>query len=256
MDIKNKYRPNALKNAPLERAPKNEIGVVFLFAHVAKRLQLRIEEIRPQFPDCIAYKKIGDKEKLVRIEFEFRSSNFKAHKHNPKNCDMIVCWHHDWPSSPNNIEIVELKRYFGVHIKVWIQPAIKSQWNYLDENNELDWGLSKRTTIGDLLLMYRCYPKKEISDICLLKGDLYRRKAGWRKGSCYGGIIKKIGHLKSPIFLDDMRNHKIIKTSSFIRKNLQGNHLVSEYWPYLYTMIVDRNPNLKRVLKEYSPDNM
>ncbi|MGQ9799855.1 MAG: hypothetical protein ACUVRG_11325, partial [Ignavibacterium sp.] len=248
--------PNSLKNAPLEYAPKNELGVVFLFAHIAKKLQLRIEEIRPQFPDCIAYRKIGDKEKKVRIEFEFKSSNFNSHNHNPKDCDMIVCWHHDWPDYPKNIEIVELKRYFGVHKKVWIQPVIKSQWHFLDEYDELDWGLSKRTTVGDLLLMYRCYPEKKISDIYFLTGDLTRAKAGWREGDCYAGTIKKICHLDAPIFLDDMRNHKIIRTSSFIRNNLQGNHLVSEYWPYLYTMIVERNPKVKKILKEYEPSKM
>jgi hypothetical protein len=57
----------------MEYAPNNELGVVFLFAHVAKRLQLRIEEMRPSFPDCIAYKRIGDREKRMRIEFEFGS---------------------------------------------------------------------------------------------------------------------------------------------------------------------------------------
>lgn len=256
MNITNKYRSNSLKDAPLEYAPKNEIGVVFLFAHIAKKLQLRVEEIRPQFPDCIAFKKVGDKEKEVRIEFEYKSSNFKSHNHNPNDCDMIICWHHDWHDLPDKIEIVELKRYYGVNAKVWIQPVIKTQWNYLDENNELDWGLSKRTTVGDLLLMYRCYPEKKISDIYFLKSNLNRGKAGWREGECYGGIIKRICHLDSPIFLEDMRNHKIIKTSSFIRKNLQGNNLVSEYWPYLYEMIVERNPKVKKILKEYAPDRI
>ncbi|TVM02929.1 MAG: hypothetical protein CV087_07750 [Candidatus Brocadia sp. WS118] len=42
-----KDKPVTLKNAPMEYAPANELGVVFLFAHVARRLQFRIEEGDP-----------------------------------------------------------------------------------------------------------------------------------------------------------------------------------------------------------------
>jgi hypothetical protein len=120
-------KPVALKNAPLEYAPSNELGVVFLFAHVARRLNFRIEEIRPQFPDCLAYRRVGDSQRKVRIEFEYRSSNFRSHGHDAAKCDVIVCWHHDWPDLPESLEVIELKRYFGVARKVWIQQAIKSQ---------------------------------------------------------------------------------------------------------------------------------
>jgi hypothetical protein len=254
--MKHNHRPNTLTNAPLQSAPQNELGVVYLFAHVAKRLHLRVEEIRPKFPDCIAFKRTGDSEKQVRIEFEYKSSNFKTHKHDPKGCDLIVCWHHDWPDMPQSLEVIELKRYFGVETKVWIQPVVKSQWHWLEDYDILDWGLSKRATPGDLLLMYRCYPAKNISDIFVLAGELKRGKADWRKGECYGGQIERICSLDAPIFLEDMRNHRILRTSSFIRSNMQGNLLVSEYWPYLYEMIVTRNPPVRKLLSEYAPDRL
>src|SRR5574337_1769646 len=117
--MKELLKPPLLKNAPLQYAPTNELGVVFLFAHVAKRLQFRIEEIRPAFPDCIAYRHAGESEKRVRIEFEFRSSSFKAHHHAAAECDCIVCWHHDWPDVPPHLEVIELKRMFGSSMKVW-----------------------------------------------------------------------------------------------------------------------------------------
>jgi len=168
-EVEREYRPNTLSpDAPLSHAPHNELGFVFLFAHVAKRLQFRIEEIRPAFPDCIAYKRTGDREKRVRIEFEFRSSNFRTHKHNPRDCDCIVFWHHDWPDVPRRIQVIELKRYFGATPKVWIQPVIKSQWHWLDERDQLSWALSKRATPGDLLLMYRCSPEAKITEIFVL----------------------------------------------------------------------------------------
>jgi hypothetical protein len=125
--VRQGHRPNTLTNAPLQYAPQNELGVVFLFAHIAKKLQIRIEEIRPRFPDCIAFKRTGELEKRLRIEFEFRSSNFRTHGHDTKECDCIVCWHHDWPDVPDSIQVIELKRYFGQAAKVWIQPVIKSQ---------------------------------------------------------------------------------------------------------------------------------
>ncbi len=43
------------------------------------------------------------------IEFEFRSSDFKRHKHEPDKCDIIVCGKHDWKDCPNNIFLIELK---------------------------------------------------------------------------------------------------------------------------------------------------
>lgn len=63
------HRPDVLEGAPLHYAPQNELGVVYLFSFFIKKLRLRVDQIRPQFPDCIAYQKVGGKEKRVRIEF-------------------------------------------------------------------------------------------------------------------------------------------------------------------------------------------
>ena len=250
------HKPVALKNAPMEYAPANELGVVFLFAHIARRLQFRIEEIRPQFPDCIAYRPMGDSDKKVRIEFEFRSSNFKTHKHDPAKCDAIVCWHHDWPDAP--LEIIELKQHFGVARKVWILQALKSQWDYLDKYRSMDWGMSKRTTPGDLLLMYRCSPICAITDVFTFEGDeLARGTADWREGECYAGEIHRVCKLHSTIFLEDLRKHKVIKTSSFVRRNMQGVGLpATEYWSYLYEMILQRNPAIGKQLSRFRPDRL
>jgi hypothetical protein len=256
--MKKEHKPLALKNAPMEYAPANELGVVFLFAHVARRLQFRIEEIRPQFPDCIAYRRLGDAEKKLRIEFEFKSSSFKAHRHDPKQCDVIVCWHHDWPDVPRSIEVIELKRHFGVARKVWVLQALKSQWDYLDGHNSMDWGMSKRTTPGDVLLMYRCSPVCAITDIFTLSGvEIRRGGAGWRDGDAYFGQIKRICRLRSPVFLDDLRKHRVLRTASFVRRNMQGvGLLATEYWPYVHDMIVERNPVLARVLSRLRPDRL
>ncbi len=251
-------RPLPLKNAPLLYAPENELGVVFLFSRIARRLQFRIEEIRTAYPDCIAYRHAGGTEKRVRIEFEFRSSNFKAHRHDPKQCDCIVCWHHDWPDVPSRLEVIELKRYFGASFKVWLQVAVKSQCPQLDERDVLDWALSKQVTHGDLLLMYRGYPYCRITDVFRLAGrELTRGRAGWRDGECLAGRIERVCKLESPIFLEDLRNHRVLRTASFVRRNMQGRALLaSEYWHYLHAMIHERNPKIRKALARYSPEKL
>src|SRR5262245_27375209 len=73
--------------------PRNENGVVFIFALVAEELGFGVERVRAGFPDCMAT--WGGKK--ARIEFEFRSKNFEIHGHDAKKCDLVVCWRHDWP---------------------------------------------------------------------------------------------------------------------------------------------------------------
>jgi predicted transport protein len=88
-------------------SPTNEQGVVFLFGKVAEDLNMYVEEIKTGFPDCIGRRFTGRGWELVAIEFEFKSSNFESHGHSPEDCDVIVCWEHDWPGAP--MEVIELR---------------------------------------------------------------------------------------------------------------------------------------------------
>ena len=88
-------------------APLNENGVIFLFGKIVDDLNMYIEEIKPGFPDCVARRSVGKGWERVSIEFEYLSSNFKAHHHDPEQCDILVCWEHDWQDCP--IEVIELK---------------------------------------------------------------------------------------------------------------------------------------------------
>ena len=88
-------------------APTTEAGVIHLFGVLGPR----VAGIRAGYPDCLAYKArdaVPGRWKPVRIEFELRSSNFRAHGHDPKGCDVIVCWEDDWKGCP--VKVVELKR--------------------------------------------------------------------------------------------------------------------------------------------------
>jgi predicted transport protein len=88
-------------------SPLNENGVIFLFGKVVEDLNMYIEEIKPGFPDCIARRFVGKGWERVAVEFEYKSSNFKAHKHDANKCDIIVCWEHDWSDCP--VEVLELR---------------------------------------------------------------------------------------------------------------------------------------------------
>lgn len=94
----------------LRYAPVNEQGVVYLFGMVSRELEFLVESIRTAFPDCEGKRCLnptGTKWQHVHIEFEYRSSNFEEHGHDRENCDLIVCWTHDWQDCP--IEVLELK---------------------------------------------------------------------------------------------------------------------------------------------------
>ena len=93
----------------LRHEPVNEQGVVFLFGMVAKELGYMVEAVQTGFPDCEAKRQVGpDSWQRVRIEFEFESRNFRDHGHPHAGCDVIVCWRHNWPDCPPNVEVVEL----------------------------------------------------------------------------------------------------------------------------------------------------
>jgi hypothetical protein len=77
-------------------APTNEIGVVMLFALAAEALGFVIEATHSTFPDCYAWQCVAPgRYRRVRIEFEYASTNFRIHRHDPRGCDLLVCWEHD-----------------------------------------------------------------------------------------------------------------------------------------------------------------
>lgn len=93
----------------LRHEPVNEQGVVFLFGVVAKELGYMVEALQAGYPDCEAKRQVAPgRWQRVRIEFEFESRNFRDHGHPPDGCDVIVCWRHNWPDCPNQIEVVDL----------------------------------------------------------------------------------------------------------------------------------------------------
>jgi hypothetical protein len=90
-------------------APTQEQDVVGIVNSVAQEVGFEIVANRVKFPDCLARERQpGARSHYLecRIEFEFRSSDYRAHGHPWSGCDLIVCWEHDWERCP--IRVLEL----------------------------------------------------------------------------------------------------------------------------------------------------
>jgi hypothetical protein len=93
-------------------APTNESGVVCLFGAMAQQLGFMVLRIQTEFPDCEAIRLVAPgRYQRVRIEFEYESRNFLRHMHDAEECDLIVCWEHNWRECP--LEVVELRGRIG-----------------------------------------------------------------------------------------------------------------------------------------------
>lgn len=244
-----------LHGAPMLRPPENEMGVVFLFSIFAQKWGLSIREIRSAFPDCLASEK--GKAQPLRIEFEFKSRNFKTHGHDPEECDWVVCWEHNWPDAPENLVIRELRTEFGLGFNVWLMPVNGDE--YKDQiwgmNSDDRWSLPPQCHAGDLILFYFTLPDQSISDIFVAENRSKLVQAGWKEGRDHMGAIKRVCALESPIFFEDMKKHKILKTSPFVRVQMRGRQRVTSYWSYLHDLIVERNPDALASLKPYTWQN-
>lgn len=52
-----------------------------------------------------------------------------------------------------------------------------------------------------MLFVYRCYPGKKVAGVFVLTGGWRRGKADLQEGDRYGGGIRRVCNLATPIFL-------------------------------------------------------
>ncbi|MGC8542042.1 MAG: hypothetical protein ACP5QA_15635 [Phycisphaerae bacterium] len=268
------HRPEILVKAPMQYAPENELGVVLLFSHLSSKLQLKIEKIQAAFPDCIAYQRIGQREKRIRIEFEYRSRNFRSHGHRATDCDWIVCWEHNWPDAPRGIFILELRRFFGHGFNVWmlVQPpqdqpqtprTLLSQGvppsliktSYSRNAAMLEWGVGSgfrhRPQLGDLVAIHHAYPASCIHSLYTVS---WVADKSFRATRSYPVVLKRVCILQNPLrgrqvnrnpFLNGDRLHRGV-----------SNRKITEYWWALYDMIIRSNPELSPALSRFLPERV
>ena len=93
----------------MSHGPTNEAGVMVLFGMLAEDLGFIVTMVQTAYPDCEIMRRLSeDRCERLRVEFEQESRNFLLHEHDPSECDMIVCWKHNWPECP--LEVVELRK--------------------------------------------------------------------------------------------------------------------------------------------------
>jgi len=98
----------------LRFAPVTKTGVAYLLGMISHELGYIVESIISDYPECEG-KRCIDQEtnqwERIKIQLEYKSSNVKTTSNtdgfNSKNCDLIVCWKHDWPECP--FEVLELQ---------------------------------------------------------------------------------------------------------------------------------------------------
>jgi len=244
-------RPYRLDAAPLDYAPENELGVVFLFSNLAKKqFGLRVERVKSSYPDCIAYRG----EKKIRLEFEYRSRNFALHRHDPKKCDWLVCWIHDWPACPSSVQVIELRKFYGLGFNVWVVPLAGENAKRISRTERSDlWSVPSQSTKDDIVLYYRSTPDKFIQDIFKIGIPEEVGKPGWKSGRDWMASIRRVASLRTPLHLAELKSHPVLSRAGFVRANVFSRYKVTPHWPELYKMIIDRNPSAAIALKAYGP---
>lgn len=252
-------RPARLPHAVMDAAPVNELGVVCLFTEWARTHGVRIESIRAAYPDCIAWRSAGGTEQRVRIEFEFRSRNFRTHRHDPAGCEWIVCWEHDWADCPARIKVIELRKELGLGFNVWLQPVSDGTPDRYSSalaavRTRTSWTVASQAHEGDLVLFYHSTPRKEIADIFRIASPVRMertRGSGWnaRSRDWFADLVR-VARLNSPVTLAHLKAHAALKDAGWLRSNLVSRARVTVDWPFVRELIVARNAALETKLPD------
>ena len=138
----------------------------------AKEIRRAHCEDSKRVSDCIAYKG----ERRIRIEFEFQSSRFVQHGHDPSKCDWIVCWKHNSYNIPKRIKVIELRPgEFGHGLEVWVKPVGSPYKEHLAKAvSDNSWSVPSQANEGDLVLYYANGPEKAIADLFAIDGKVDR----------------------------------------------------------------------------------
>jgi hypothetical protein len=249
------YRWNLSFFTALRFAPTNELGVVFLFSHLCRRMQLHVESVQAGFPDCIARQRVGGKERRVRIEFEFRSSSYRAHGHPLDGCDWIVCWEHDWPGVPSTIRVVELRRYFERGFNVWVvisppQDAWRARGTH---------AFAKPVAKGDLVLFYEYSPNQWFRQICKVvdsgKVERYKSDSGGSVRIRYVHMLRRVCTLEPALRLKSLRTNRLIAIENAVFSQ-KHNRKITEHWWLLHDCIVRKYPECSAALEQFTPSRV
>jgi hypothetical protein len=231
------------KHLPFQ--PRNENGVVFVFARVAEQLGFTVEKVQAGFPDCTAI--WGGRK--ARIEFEFRSRNFERHGHDPNKCDLVVCWRHDWPGMPVGLAPLELRKIFGLAREVFMVAYRDEFWQRLPQDREPAglWSVPASAGPDDLLLVYRPAMNGQqgaVTDVFRVVTPPQRvKKTRWSGEPDWMAEIQRVVRLKTPIPFSRLE-------SLGAHGGIESRPRRTKQWPALYREII-KNGDPSHSLKRY-----
>ena len=115
--------PNSISGSwePLS-VPRSEMQVRELFAHKMPEFGYEIIRSGEEFPDWLLRDVNG---RYVYAEVEHRSMGFYSHGHDPRWCDLIVCWEHD--DLDASLPVLELLSGNTFEPKEQAEPGDRSQ---------------------------------------------------------------------------------------------------------------------------------
>lgn len=86
---------------------REKYAIPYLFGKIEEKLGFKVVRMRDLFPDAVLKKE----NKFYKTEFEYKSSNFRQHNHPVGECDLIICWEHDWLDCPI-AKVIPLSKFF------------------------------------------------------------------------------------------------------------------------------------------------
>jgi len=84
-----------------------------------------------------------------------------------------------------------------------------------------------------------------------------RGRRAWHSGKKdWWAKTRKLCKLASPLLLERIKQDKALKDAGFVRGNCQARQNITAFWPELYRLIIERNPQAKKFLGKYAPERM
>ena len=130
--------------------PENEAGVIVRFTQECRAKGIEIVKIGTKFPDAT----LAVNGHKYKAEFEFVASNFCMHRHDPRHCDIIICWENDLDDYV--LPIIALKENWSMikgddlpsqlekEVEYWKARALRAEERIIGLEVETDTGASRR----------------------------------------------------------------------------------------------------------------
>lgn len=256
-----------LSDTPLAVEPRNEQGVVALFASLCEEeFGWRITDIETRYPDCYVKDRRG---KELGIELEFESSRYDHDRNRARpgpsglrgHCDWVVCWidnaKHDekWRKKIRVKELSALPRFDELGPSVWIQPYSAANVKRLyGRKRHYAWTVPSKARRGDLLLVYRSGTAAAITHIMeLLSSATFDRRHGWGRG--FQANLRTLIEIPRPVSRDDLRREARLSEVSFIKRPTPLGQGVLAHWPAIERCLLEHNPRagIKKALAANRP---